>query len=72
MTRAEAQGWKERWEAVNAFEREELRRTPLALKMRQLTTLIAWVKDFGWTEGLAAEEAEVRERWNRLHRIYRV
>lgn len=72
MTKAEARAWKARWEAVNAAEREELRRTPMELKTRQLTTLMAWAKDFGWTEELAAEADEVRERWNRLRRIYGV
>lgn len=72
MTKAEARAWKARWEAVNAAEREELRRTPMAHKFRQLAALMASVRDFGWTEALATEEGEVRERWNQLRRIYGV
>jgi len=66
MTRADARAFRTRWERVNAVERAELRATPLAHKLRQLAALMASVEPLGWTEALAAEEAEVRERWNRL------
>ncbi len=69
MTRAEGRAFKKRWEAVNAFEREELRRTPTDLKLRQLGTLMAWAKQPGWAEQLQAEEAEVWERWARLRKL---
>jgi hypothetical protein len=51
---------------VNTAERAELRTTPLDHKFRQLAALMASVQALGWTEALAAEEAEVRARWNRL------
>jgi len=54
---------------VNAAEQEELRVTPLDLKIRQLAALMASVKSLGWTEALANEEAEVRQRWNRLRTL---
>jgi hypothetical protein len=66
MTPEEARAWKARWELVNEAEREELRSTPPELKLRQLTTLMGWVNHFGWTEALAAQEDEVRQRWVRL------
>lgn len=72
ITKAEARSFKRRWKAVNAAEREELRATPAAHKFRQLAALMASVGELGWTEALAAEEAEVRDRWNRLRRAYRV
>ena len=68
MTRAEATAWKERWEIVNAFEREELRAASPALRMRQLGTLMQWVFEMGWQGSLGAEESAVRERWKRLRR----
>ena len=71
ITKAEARAFKRRWEAVNSAEREELRKTPIARKLRQLSTLMAWGKYFGWTKVFAAEEEKVRERWLRLLRIYR-
>jgi hypothetical protein len=51
---------------VNAAERVELLTTPLDRKLRQLAALMASVQSLGWTNALAAEEAEVRVRWNRL------
>jgi len=51
---------------VNAAERVELRTTPLDRKLRQLAALMASVQSLGWTDALAAEEAEVRAHWNRL------
>ncbi|MBI3990200.1 MAG: hypothetical protein HY347_11365 [candidate division NC10 bacterium] len=72
MTKMEAQAFKARWEAINAAEREELRTTSLAHKLRQLAVLMASAGKFGWTEALAADDAEVRDRWNRLRRLQRV
>ena len=72
ITRAQALAFKKRWAAVNAYEIEELRRTPPAVRLRQLATLMSWAKAFGWTDALAAEEEAVRDRWNRLRRAYRV
>lgn len=66
LTREEASAFRERWEMVNTAEQAELRATPLAYKLRQLAALMTSVPSLGWTEALAAEEAEVRARWNRL------
>lgn len=71
ISKAEAQAFKTRWEAVNAAEREELRATPVAHKLRQLSALVASVGELKWAESLAAGEAEVRERWGRLRRKFR-
>lgn len=69
LTRQEARAFRTRWEMVNAAEQLELRTTPLDRKLRQLAALMASVKSLGWTEALAAEEAEVRARWNRLRAV---
>lgn len=61
-----------RWEAVNAAEIEELRRTPMSQKMRQLAALMVSVKEFGWYKTLSEGELELRERWNRLRNAYHV
>lgn len=53
---------------ANAFEVEELRRTPVELKLRQLWSLMTSADLF---ESDAAREAgvnEVRQRWVRLYR----
>ncbi|MBI3976670.1 MAG: hypothetical protein HY331_00650 [Chloroflexi bacterium] len=72
MTKAEALAFKARWEMVNAAEIEELRATTPEKKLRQLAAMMALAKQLGWTDALAAEEGEVRERWNRLRRAYGV
>ncbi|MBI2941071.1 MAG: hypothetical protein HYY04_11605 [Chloroflexi bacterium] len=69
MTKAEAEAFKARWKAVNAAEIEELRATPPERKLRQLASLMATARALGWDEALAAEEAEVRERWIKLKRV---
>jgi hypothetical protein len=71
MSRAEAQAFKERWRRVNEFERQELRQTPVEVRLRQFNTLLGWAHEFAWTEALAEGEAEVRARWVRLKQAYR-
>ena len=51
---------------VNAAEQAELQTTSLSQKLFQLAALMASVHSLGWSEALAAEETEVRARWNRL------
>ena len=70
MTKAEAKAWKARWEAVNEFEREELRRTTFDTKLRQLVALMQWGRTFGWHKCSAEGENEVRERWIRLKKSH--
>jgi len=72
MNRSEALAFRDRWKAVNDAEREELRNTPVEVKFRQLAALMASAQALGWTEDLAGEEAEVRERWARLRKAYGV
>jgi hypothetical protein len=72
MTPKEARAFVARWRLVNEAEREELRATPMELKLRQLAAMMASVDQIGWTEALAAEQAEVRERWKQLRKAYGV
>lgn len=73
ITKKEAREFKRRWKAVNEFELQELRETPPAKKLQQLSALMASVKAFpGWDEALKEGEAEVRERWLKLKRLYKV
>jgi hypothetical protein len=71
-TKEKMRAWKARWELVNAAEREELRTTPPIVKLRQLAALMASAESMGWTEALAAEVDEVRERWKKLRQAYGV
>jgi hypothetical protein len=72
ITKKEALEFKRRWKAVNEAELKELRRTSPAKKFRQLLVLMQCVKDFGWDEALKEGEAEVRVRWLKLKKLYKV
>lgn len=72
MTKEEALAYKMRWEAVNAFEREELRNTPVHIKLQQLAALMSSVKVLGWHSALSEGEDELRARWNHLRKLYNV
>jgi hypothetical protein len=71
LTKAQARAFRKRWQLVNAREVEELRRTPLDVKLQQINTLMGWVQQLGWAEMLAQGEAEVRARWTKLRRAHR-
>jgi len=71
ITKAEALAFQQRWDTVNAEERKQLRRTPVARKLQQLNTLLAWGKHFGWRKSHANGAKEVRKRWAQLRRVYR-
>ena len=68
ITRAEAKAFRDRWSMVSAEELRELRLTPFCRKFHQLAALMISAEQLGWNKKLAAEEAEVRGRWNRLRR----
>ena len=72
ISKSHARAFQSRWQAANEAEREELRRTSVEIKLQQLNSLFAMARQMGWTEALAAEENEVRERWNRLRKAYGV
>lgn len=71
LIKADAAAFKTRWAVVNKAERKELRAISAGHKLLQLAALMASVDKLGWTESLAQEEAEVRDRWNWLRKIYR-
>lgn len=66
MTKREALEFKARWKMVNDFTAGEARRTPAALKLRQLALMYEAAQKFGWAEALREGEDAVRERWRRL------
>jgi hypothetical protein len=72
ISREDARAFKKRWEAINAAEREELRSTPIDLKLRQLAAMMTMARQLGWTQALAAEEDTARSQWCRLRRAYGV
>ncbi len=69
LTKAQARAFRRRWQRVNAREEEELRTTPLEIKLQQFNTLLAWAQQLGWATVLAEGEEEVRQRWMRLRKV---
>ena len=72
ITKSEAMAFKQRWEIVNAFEKKELCNTCMDEKIEQLNILMTSAKEVGWTKTMEAEVNKVRDRWNRLRRVYHV
>lgn len=70
MTREEGEQFKKRWALVNAREIEELRKKSIEEKFHQLADLMAWARELGWNEALAAEETAARKQWQRLRQAY--
>lgn len=66
MTKEEARQFKARWKLVNEFLSEEARRTPVSLKLHQLSLMYETAVALGWSDGLRKDEEKVRERWQRL------
>ena len=67
ITKAQARSFRERWQRVNALEREETRATNLETRFRQFNTLFNWAHQLGWTNDLEGI-ALVRQRWAQLRK----
>jgi hypothetical protein len=68
MTPEQARAYFKRWELVREFEAAEMRRMPLAVKLRQLASLMN-------SRGMFESERDagiraVRECWSRLRRTF--
>ena len=59
-----------RLEQASAFEIEELRRTPAALKVRQIWSLMSCADVLEDPAEREASLAEVRDRWRRIRRAF--
>jgi hypothetical protein len=70
MTKEEAQAWRERWRAVNAFEREETRRKSRELRLQECMELSGWARAMGWLGTRRDGQEQVWERWRRLKEHY--
>lgn len=69
LSKEQGQAYKSRWKIVAETELQELRESNPEDKLRQLWALMSSVSELGWTQALAREEIEVRERWNRLRQV---
>jgi len=70
MTKEDACAYRERYRLVNEYEIEELQRTSMDEKLRQLSSMMTMSRDLGWTDKLAEDEEAVRERWIKLRKAY--
>jgi hypothetical protein len=72
ITPDEARAYADRWAVAEAFELEELRRTPMETKLLQLTALMASRDLFTYDPEREKGVLEVRERWFRLRQLLHV
>lgn len=72
ISKEEARQFRERWRLVDELMKEEVRRTPVALKLHLLALMYETGCLLGWTESLREGEDEVRERWRRLKEKFHV
>jgi len=70
LTKTDLLAYQTRYQKVNEYEKKELRRTPLSVKLAQIAALMASVPSFGWEEALAAEDRAVWLRWQKLRAYY--
>jgi hypothetical protein len=67
MTRADLEAYRARWEAVNRFQIEEMRRTPIALRLKQTNLLFRLAQSLNLRHAIDDPEiVAVRARWLRL------
>ncbi len=66
ITPEEARAYSDRWATVEAFQLEELRRTPMETKLLQLVALMASRDLFAYDAERDKGVLEVRKRWAQL------
>lgn len=55
--------YRERWKAVEEFERQELRAMTMDEHWRQINSIFQFALSIGWTRGNDDHEMEVFNRW---------
>lgn len=66
ISKQEALEFTARWKLVNQRIISEICSMPFDEKLKQLEVMYESAQEFGWAEGLASDEARVRELWIRL------
>jgi len=70
LLRESANEYRRRWQAVHDADIQEIRQTPLEVKLRQLSVLVGSASLFPEQPDLSPQESEVLHRWNRLRIHY--
>ncbi len=68
ITRGEALAFQARWRAVNAHQKEELRRATPDEKLQAADMLMRSVDGMGWRSALAEDDWHEHELWNELRK----
>lgn len=63
VSKAEARAWKRRWKLVNDLERDELRRTSIDTKFRQLAAMMQSALVLDWHTSTESELKAIRQRF---------
>jgi hypothetical protein len=64
ITKQQAYEFKERWKFVNDFIAQQIRNTPVEVKLQQLSVM--FIVGQSRSSAFLAEEQEVRNRWRLL------
>jgi len=72
FTPVQAHAYRDRWAAVEEFERNELRNTSIETKLSQLSALMASRDLFAADPEREKGVVEVRERWAQLRKALNV
>jgi len=70
MTKAEIQAWRSRWKLMHELEVEDLRQTPMDVKLQQLAALMGSVDVFHARESLEHDDQVGYDRWQRFRTAY--
>jgi hypothetical protein len=65
-TNFDAKSYRERWKAVEEFEREELRSFSMETRLKQMITIWRMGVGLGFSFESDPSEMEVRARWTKL------
>ena len=70
MNAEQVRAWRAGWQAVNRREIEELRKTPVLTKLRQLAAMMCSSNEFLPTPHRDAEVLIARQRWLEIYRAF--
>lgn len=72
ITKSDALAFARRWKIVNDTEKRMLRVASNEEKFEHLTMLMDLAKELGWKTSFKVEVSKVRDRWNKLRKVYHV
>ncbi len=70
ITKSDASAFARRWKIVNDTEKRMLRATSEEEKLEHLIMLMDLAKELDWKMSFKAEVNKVRDRWNKLRKVY--